>query len=165
MFLFYLNYLSEDYFLGIHVGLGWSYPCDIWSVGCILVELCTVWIWTLLLYFLVILWNHICIYCYLLIMCALTVQLCNWFAGGGFISNPWEFGAPSNDGEGPWAPTSAYAEESRVCILSSTSSWMSLISCSLCLIILLRLGQSACWEIYQEGKIGLAWRCYLEGKY
>ncbi|KAF7838242.1 serine/threonine-protein kinase AFC2 isoform X1 [Senna tora] len=22
-------------------GLGWSYPCDIWSVGCILVELCT----------------------------------------------------------------------------------------------------------------------------
>ncbi|XP_021634411.1 serine/threonine-protein kinase AFC2 isoform X3 [Manihot esculenta] len=30
-----------DYFLGIHVGLGWSYPCDIWSVGCILVELCT----------------------------------------------------------------------------------------------------------------------------
>ena len=26
----------------IIVGLGWSYPCDIWSVGCILVELCTV---------------------------------------------------------------------------------------------------------------------------
>ena len=24
------------------LGLGWSYPCDIWSVGCILVELCTV---------------------------------------------------------------------------------------------------------------------------
>ncbi|MED6193681.1 Serine/threonine-protein kinase afc2, variant 2 [Stylosanthes scabra] len=23
------------------IGLGWSYPCDIWSVGCILVELCT----------------------------------------------------------------------------------------------------------------------------
>lgn len=23
-------------------GLGWTYPCDIWSVGCILVELCTV---------------------------------------------------------------------------------------------------------------------------
>uniref|UniRef100_A0A5B6ZIH3 Putative serine/threonine-protein kinase AFC2 isoform X2 n=1 Tax=Davidia involucrata TaxID=16924 RepID=A0A5B6ZIH3_DAVIN len=22
-------------------GLGWSYPCDIWSVGCILVELCS----------------------------------------------------------------------------------------------------------------------------
>ncbi|KAF5207026.1 Serine/threonine-protein kinase AFC3 [Thalictrum thalictroides] len=22
-------------------GLGWSYPCDLWSVGCILVELCT----------------------------------------------------------------------------------------------------------------------------
>lgn len=25
-------------------GLGWSYPCDVWSVGCILVELCTVWV-------------------------------------------------------------------------------------------------------------------------
>lgn len=23
-------------------GLGWSYPCDLWSVGCILVELCSV---------------------------------------------------------------------------------------------------------------------------
>jgi dual-specificity kinase len=23
------------------LGLGWSHPCDIWSVGCILVELCT----------------------------------------------------------------------------------------------------------------------------
>ncbi|ESW27489.1 hypothetical protein PHAVU_003G206300 [Phaseolus vulgaris] len=23
------------------LGLGWSYPCDIWSAGCILVELCT----------------------------------------------------------------------------------------------------------------------------
>ncbi|KAG4395885.1 hypothetical protein GLYMA_19G059501v4 [Glycine max] len=21
-------------------GLGWSYPCDLWSVGCILIELC-----------------------------------------------------------------------------------------------------------------------------
>ncbi|KAH6835864.1 Protein kinase superfamily protein [Perilla frutescens var. hirtella] len=25
----------------IILGLGWTYPCDIWSVGCILVELCT----------------------------------------------------------------------------------------------------------------------------
>ncbi|XVF35498.1 hypothetical protein REPUB_Repub18cG0150700 [Reevesia pubescens] len=25
----------------IILGLGWSYPCDIWSVGCILIELCT----------------------------------------------------------------------------------------------------------------------------
>ncbi|CAN6455901.1 unnamed protein product [Victoria cruziana] len=24
------------------LGLGWTYPCDIWSVGCILVELCSV---------------------------------------------------------------------------------------------------------------------------
>ena len=23
------------------LGLGWSYPCDVWSVGCILVELAT----------------------------------------------------------------------------------------------------------------------------
>ncbi|CAA7037298.1 unnamed protein product [Microthlaspi erraticum] len=23
------------------LGLGWSYPCDIWSIGCIIVELCT----------------------------------------------------------------------------------------------------------------------------
>ncbi|KAK9926777.1 hypothetical protein M0R45_023990 [Rubus argutus] len=23
------------------LGLGWSYPCDVWSIGCILVELCT----------------------------------------------------------------------------------------------------------------------------
>jgi hypothetical protein len=23
-------------------GLGWSSPCDLWSVGCILIELCTV---------------------------------------------------------------------------------------------------------------------------
>ena len=30
------------------LGLGWSYPCDIWSVGCILVELCTVRHWGLL---------------------------------------------------------------------------------------------------------------------
>nr|XP_019706981.1 serine/threonine-protein kinase AFC3 isoform X5 [Elaeis guineensis] len=25
----------------IILGLGWNYPCDIWSVGCILVELCS----------------------------------------------------------------------------------------------------------------------------
>lgn len=23
-------------------GLGWTYPCDLWSIGCILVELCSV---------------------------------------------------------------------------------------------------------------------------
>lgn len=32
---------SDDFVLG-YAGLGWSYPCDIWSVGCILVELCSV---------------------------------------------------------------------------------------------------------------------------
>ncbi|XP_020212428.1 serine/threonine-protein kinase AFC3 isoform X2 [Cajanus cajan] len=25
----------------IILGLGWSYPCDLWSVGCILIELCS----------------------------------------------------------------------------------------------------------------------------
>ncbi|GFQ07805.1 serine/threonine-protein kinase afc3, partial [Phtheirospermum japonicum] len=25
----------------IILGLGWTYPCDIWSIGCVLVELCT----------------------------------------------------------------------------------------------------------------------------
>lgn len=25
----------------VMLGLGWSYPCDIWSIGCILVELCS----------------------------------------------------------------------------------------------------------------------------
>jgi len=23
------------------LGLGWNYPCDIWSIGCILVEICS----------------------------------------------------------------------------------------------------------------------------
>ncbi|KAI3907203.1 hypothetical protein MKX01_020561, partial [Papaver californicum] len=27
--------------LEVILGLGWSYPCDIWSIGCILVELCS----------------------------------------------------------------------------------------------------------------------------
>jgi dual-specificity kinase len=27
--------------MGMWPGLGWSYPCDIWSVGCILLELFT----------------------------------------------------------------------------------------------------------------------------
>ncbi|KAG9151339.1 hypothetical protein Leryth_002880 [Lithospermum erythrorhizon] len=30
----------ENIPLPVALGLGWSYPCDIWSVGCILVELC-----------------------------------------------------------------------------------------------------------------------------
>ena len=32
------------------LGLGWSYPCDVWSIGCILVELCSVsvFLWTLM---------------------------------------------------------------------------------------------------------------------
>ena len=36
------NYVSFHVPVHGFVGLGWSYPCDIWSVGCILVELCTV---------------------------------------------------------------------------------------------------------------------------
>ena len=32
-----LNCLNANY-----AGLGWTYPCDMWSIGCILVELCSV---------------------------------------------------------------------------------------------------------------------------
>lgn len=33
-----------SYFLSLFsfAGLGWNYSCDLWSVGCILVELCSV---------------------------------------------------------------------------------------------------------------------------
>jgi dual-specificity kinase len=27
--------------ISVNIGLGWSYPCDIWSIGCILVEFLT----------------------------------------------------------------------------------------------------------------------------
>lgn len=30
------------FLLAIMSGLGWNYPCDMWSIGCILVELCSV---------------------------------------------------------------------------------------------------------------------------
>lgn len=43
-------YWSADWLWSLFLGLGWTYPCDIWSVGCILVELCTVrvfFIWNL----------------------------------------------------------------------------------------------------------------------
>jgi dual-specificity kinase len=36
--------VSEPYLLTsslLHSGLGWSYPCDVWSIGCILVEFYT----------------------------------------------------------------------------------------------------------------------------
>lgn len=35
-------YMNGWKLISILSGLGWSYPCDIWSVGCILVELCSV---------------------------------------------------------------------------------------------------------------------------
>lgn len=84
------------------VGLGWSYPCDIWSVGCILVELCTV-----CPYFrkhpaeapLSILWNP---------------DLGASIAGWSFVSDPRKFRALSHDGEGTWSITAAYVQESWV---------------------------------------------------
>nr|KJB06717.1 hypothetical protein B456_001G063800 [Gossypium raimondii] len=36
------GHMIIKFFISDFIGLGWSYPCDIWSVGCILVELCTV---------------------------------------------------------------------------------------------------------------------------
>lgn len=39
---FYHSLLFLFFFLVSFTGLGWSYPCDLWSVGCILIELCTV---------------------------------------------------------------------------------------------------------------------------
>ena len=36
----YLHLICRTTFL--LPGLGWNYPCDLWSVGCILVELCSV---------------------------------------------------------------------------------------------------------------------------
>lgn len=38
-------YIYNEYLLTLlyyFEGLGWNYPCDMWSVGCILVELCSV---------------------------------------------------------------------------------------------------------------------------
>lgn len=33
---------SFSLFYAVFIGLGWNYPCDMWSIGCILVELCSV---------------------------------------------------------------------------------------------------------------------------
>lgn len=44
---FIFNFFNSGFI--IISGLGWSYPCDMWSVGCILVELCSV---SLLFFFL-----------------------------------------------------------------------------------------------------------------
>lgn len=35
-------------------------------------------------------------------------------AGWSFVPNTWEFGAPCNDGEGPWSIATAHVKESRV---------------------------------------------------
>lgn len=35
-------FLLFEFHVLLHIGLGWNYPCDMWSVGCILVELCSV---------------------------------------------------------------------------------------------------------------------------
>lgn len=45
--LYYYTCCSLTCIDGCFAGLGWSYPCDLWSIGCILVELCSVSIcWT-----------------------------------------------------------------------------------------------------------------------
>lgn len=41
-FSFYPCSVHYVFRLLFSVGLGWNYPCDLWSVGCILVELCSV---------------------------------------------------------------------------------------------------------------------------
>lgn len=37
-----LTFSSDGLVYACFAGLGWTYPCDLWSVGCILVELCAV---------------------------------------------------------------------------------------------------------------------------
>ena len=90
--------------LGIFAGLGWSYPCDIWSVGCILVELCTVRFLISSCQLFVIVW----------VMPLYSLFLHIIGTGWGVVSNTWELGAPCNDGTCSWSPPTAYVEESRV---------------------------------------------------
>ena len=76
-------------------GLGWSLPCDIWSVGCILVELCSVRLLVMPV-FPLLPWYMV-----------LTLK----FIGGGIVSDTWEPGTPSNDGEGFGTRTRAHDTE------------------------------------------------------
>jgi len=100
----------------IDLGLGWSYPCDIWSAGCILVELCTV-----------------CLslskrlHLYLSILWFLFYKMRLSITGRSFISDSWKFRTSCNDGKGTWIITTAHVEESRVSDLScETLNWLIL---------------------------------------
>lgn len=82
--------------------LGWSYPCDMWSIGCILIELYT--------------GSALFQVC-----CAHKVSDLSW----GFFANPSppmhisdarEFGTFGDDGGDPWTPTVVHAGKNRVCI-------------------------------------------------
>lgn len=108
--IFMMMMLISEYWWSVgYIGLGWSYPCDIWSVGCILVELCTV---SLKFFGSVdLLTTKTGIYAYPRTS----------FIGWGIISNSWESRAPGNDGAGAWTIASAYVEKSGVSINSKLS--------------------------------------------
>ncbi|AQK96370.1 Serine/threonine-protein kinase AFC3 [Zea mays] len=82
----------------IILGLGWSFPCDIWSVGCILVELCSVRSLHTL---------------YFSSTSLVIVFLTSHFLGGSIVSDTRESGTPSNDGEGFGTSTRGYDTESK----------------------------------------------------
>jgi len=83
----------------IILGLGWSFPCDIWSVGCILVELCSVRSLHTL---------------YFSSTSLVIVFLTSHFLGGSIVSDTRESGTPSNDGEGFGTSTRGYDTESKL---------------------------------------------------
>jgi hypothetical protein len=108
-------------------GLGWTYPCDLWSVGCILVELCSV-----------------CDICHIVARAKLKLHCllltsahclshskvtCTFFhinfrvcwssgidlAGRCLVSDTWEPGAFGDDGASAWAHSSTHGQKGRVC--------------------------------------------------
>ena len=85
-------------------GLGWSYPCDIWSVGCILVELCSVCISLIL---------------FVGILGMVHVWFNHWplFTGWDAVPDPRELGTSGNDGESSRSSSAAHAGKSRVWFL------------------------------------------------
>jgi hypothetical protein len=87
------------------LGHGWSYPCDMWSVGCILVELCSVCVSFVL--FISVPEKGAC----------LIESLASWFfIGWDIIPDPWEFGTLGNDGESSRSCPKAHAGKNRVCL-------------------------------------------------
>lgn len=95
-------------------GLGWTYPCDLWSVGCILVELCSVRL----------LFDYVGPHLSLVfsasveLACDLPSVFC-WLAfaylpGRRAFPNTREFGASSHDGTCAGSDTSVNDQEGRV---------------------------------------------------